>query len=140
MEQYRTYGSDQNVHYGFAKTFVHDLDAMHTFYTRVFGLKEMFRHEDTMLGREIAEIGYMPSREGGPSLTLIKYKDSAEPVVGEAVQGFTTEDLHGVIERALAAGGSVPEGVYQVPSFGISVAFVIDPEGHVNEVVQADGA
>ena len=123
--------------YVFAKTFVADLDAMGRFYSEVFGLIENNRHSDTMFGRPISEITYKPSagRESG-GLTLISYTDGNPPPAGEAVQGFITHDLEAVCKAALAAGGSVPEPVRAIPEFGIRVAFVLDPEGHINEVIE----
>ena len=123
--------------YVFAKTFVRDLDAMGRFYTEVFGLAENNRHTDVMFGRPISEITYKASapRETG-GLTLISYLDGDHPAAGEAVQGFITQDIDALCERALAAGGSVPEPIREIPSFGIKVAFVLDPEGHINEVIE----
>jgi predicted enzyme related to lactoylglutathione lyase len=138
MEQARPFGATKDAQYGFSKTFVHDLDAMGAFYSEVFGLVELFRHDDAMFGRKISEIGYQSTYQGGPALTLIKYLDSAGPTVGEAVQGFTTSDIAALVERALAAGGTVPEPVRRIDAFGLSVVFVLDPEGHINEVVQLD--
>lgn len=123
--------------YVFAKTFVRDLDAMGRFYAEVFGLVENNRHTDVMFGRPISEITYRPSapRESG-GLTLISYLDGDSPAVGEAVQGFITHDIEAVCQRAQAAGGNVPDPIRTIPEFGIRVAFVLDPEGHVNEVIQ----
>ncbi|HUD93329.1 VOC family protein [Sphingobium sp.] len=128
--------SNHGMSYIFGKTFVHDLDAMASFYEAVLGVVPNNRHQDVMFGREIDEITYRPAYPGGPALTLIKYLDSTGPVVGEAVQGFLSQDLEATVERALAAGGSVPEPIREIPDFGIRVAFVLDPEGHVNEVIQ----
>ena len=123
--------------YVFAKTFVADLDAMGRFYADVFGLVENNRHTDVMFGRPISEITYKASagRDMG-GLTLISYLDGNPPSAGEAVQGFVTQDIAAVCERALAAGGSVPEPIREIPEFGIKVAFVLDPEGHINEVIE----
>ena len=136
MTDYTTFGASGDVTYLFAKTFVHDLDAMASFYESVFGLISIQRHTDTMLGREIDEVSYQPTYQGGPSLTLIKYLDSTGPSTGESVQGFLTPDLAALCERATAAGGTVPEGIRAMPEMGLQVAFVLDPEGHLNEVVQ----
>lgn len=138
MDQARPFGATKDAQYGFSKVFVHDLDAMDVFYKEVFGIVELFRHEDRMLGRDISEIGYQATYQGGPSLTLIKYLDSEGPLAGESVQGFTTTDIEALVARAEAAGGTVPEPIRRIDQFGITVAFVIDPEGHVNEVVQLD--
>jgi predicted enzyme related to lactoylglutathione lyase len=126
--------------YVFAKTFVADLDAMGRFYAEVFGLVENNRHTDVMFGRPISEITYKasaPRQTGG--LTLISYLDGNPPAAGEAVQGFVTHDIEALCERALAAGGSLPEPIREIAQFGIKVAFVIDPEGHINEVIEMTG-
>lgn len=126
--------------YVFAKTFVADLDAMGRFYSEVFGLVENNRHTDVMFGRPISEITYKASapRETG-GLTLISYLDGNPPAAGEAVQGFVTQDIEALCERALAAGGSLPEPIREIAEFGIRVAFVLDPEGHINEVIEMTG-
>ena len=126
--------------YVFAKTFVADLDAMGRFYAEVFGLVENNRHTDVMFGRPISEITYKasaPRQTGG--LTLISYLDGNPPAAGEAVQGFVTHDIEALCERALAAGGSLPEPIREIAQFGIRVAFVLDPEGHINEVIEMTG-
>ncbi|GAB3272614.1 VOC family protein [Parahaliea aestuarii] len=140
MTDPRPSGSRHGMLYSFAKTFVHDLDAMAAFYESVFGLIPFNRHQDAMFGREIDEITFQSSYPGGPALTLIKYLDSNEPSTGESVQGFVTEDLSALCERATQAGGTIPEPIREVAEFGIRVAFVVDPEGHVNEVVQMTAA
>jgi len=139
MSDPRPFGTTRATQYGFAKTFVHDLDAMASFYEDVLGLIPFNRHQDVMLGRQIDEITYQSTYQGGPALTLIKYMDSKGPQAGEAVQGFITEDLEALVERAKRAGGAVPEPIRTIADFGIKVAFVLDPEGHVNEVVQMLG-
>lgn len=139
MTQERPTGSNHGMSYMFAKTFVRDLEAMGQFYEAVLGVIPMFRHADDMLGRPIEEIGYMASYPGGPSLTLISYTDGNPPAAGEAVQGFVTNDLAAACERALAHGGSVPQPIRELPDFGIKVAFILDPEGHINEVVEMTG-
>lgn len=138
MDQARPFGATKDAQYGFSKVFVHDLAAMDAFYKEVFGLVELFRHEDAMFGRAISEIGYQSTYQGGPALTLIKYLDSTAPLAGESVQGFTTTDIEALAARAEAAGGSIPEPIRRIDQFALSVVFVVDPEGHVNEVVQLD--
>ncbi|MDX2276625.1 MAG: VOC family protein [Hyphomonadaceae bacterium] len=137
-QQVRPYGATKDAQYGFSKVFVHDLDAMAGFYEEVFGLVPFNRHQDRMLGREVDEITYQATYPGGPALTLIKYADSRGPAGGESVQGFTTTDIKALVTRALAAGGRAPEAIRRIEDFKLSVVFVLDPEGHVNEVVQLD--
>jgi len=123
----------------FAKVFVHDLPAMAKFYEEVFGLVRIFEHSDAMLGREIDEIGYQAAWSGGLEITLISYRDSTGPAAGESVMGFTTSDIDALVERAIGAGGSIPAPVRDMPELGLRMVFVIDPEGHINEVVQLNG-
>lgn len=136
MENPRPTGTGLGMTYVFAKTFVHDLDAMAAFYEQVFGLVPFGRHQDEMLGRQVDEITYQASYPGGPALTLIKYLDSAGPTAGEAVQGFMSDDLEALVVRALSNGGTVPDPIKDIPEFNLKVVFVLDPEGHVNEVIQ----
>jgi len=138
MPDVRPHGATRDALYGFSKVFVHDLDAMAAFYEEVFGLVPFNRHQDAMLGRQIDEITYQATSPGGSSLTLIKYLDSTVPTLGESVQGFTTSDIATLVDRAIAAGGSIPEPIRRIEQFGIQVAFVLDPEGHINEVVQME--
>jgi predicted enzyme related to lactoylglutathione lyase len=140
MSDVRPYGSTRDAQYGFSKIFVHDLDAMASFYEEVFGLIPFNRHQDMMLGRKIDEISYQATAAGAGALTLIHYLDSKGPDTGESVQGFTTTDVEALVERAEAAGGRLAEPIRRIEEFKLSVAFVLDPEGHINEVVQLDGA
>lgn len=129
-------GTGLGMTYIFAKTFVHDLEAMAAFYENVFGLVRYSTHQDEMLGRKIDEVMYRASYPGGPSLTLIKYLDSTGPTAGEAVQGFMSNDLEALVARALAHGGSAPDPIRSIPAYNIKVVFVLDPEGHISEVIQ----
>jgi predicted enzyme related to lactoylglutathione lyase len=122
----------------FCKVFVHDLPAMAAFYEEVFGLVRIFEHSDEMMGRQISEISFGAGYPGGTELTLIHYHDSKALLAGESVVGFTTTDLDACVSRARAAGGRVHEPIKRLDQFGITVAFIMDPEGHVNEVVQLD--
>jgi predicted enzyme related to lactoylglutathione lyase len=136
MADVRPHGATRDALYGFSKVFVHDLDAMARFYEEVFGLVPFNRHQDVMLGREIDEITYQATSAGGASLTLIQYLNSTSPALGEAAQGFTTTDIDALVRRAQVLGGNVPEPIRHIEAFNIKVAFVLDPEGHINEVVQ----
>jgi predicted enzyme related to lactoylglutathione lyase len=138
MTEVRPFGATRDAQYGFSKIFVHDLDAMGEFYEEVFGLIPFNRHQDEMLGRKIDEITYQATSPGGGALTLIHFVDSAGPVAGESVQGFTTTDLDALVDRAVRAGGRIPEPIRRIEAFGLRVVFVLDPEGHINEVVQMD--
>jgi predicted enzyme related to lactoylglutathione lyase len=134
----RPFGVTKDAMTVFCKVFVHDLNAMAAFYEEVFGLVRVMEHSDDMMGRRISEIGYQAGYPGGIELTLIHYHDSMGPVAGESVVGFTTTDLNALVARAEAAGGTVHKPVKRIDSMGLTVAFVMDSEGHLNEVVQLD--
>lgn len=138
MSNIRPHGATRDAQYGFSKIFVHDLDAMAAFYEEVFGLVPFNRHQDVMLGRPIDEVTYLSTYPGGSALTLIKYLDSKGPATGESVQGFMTTDIHALVKRTEAAGGCIAEPIRRIEEFKLYVVFVLDPEGHINEVVQLD--
>lgn len=138
MADVRPHGATRDALYGFSKVFVRDLDAMGRFYEEVFGLVPFNRHEDVMLGRKIDEISYQATSAGGGALTLIRYLDGNAPSAGESVQGFTTTDIQALVRRAERAGGRLAEPIRRIAEFELLVAFVLDPEGHINEVVQLD--
>ena len=138
MPEIRPHGATRDAQYGFSKVFVQDLDAMAAFYEDVFGLVPFNRHQDEMLGRRIDEITYRATSPAGGSFTLIHYLDSTAPRAGESVQGFTTTDIEALVQRAEAAGASIAGPIRRIEEFGVRVVFVLDPEGHINEVVQID--
>jgi predicted enzyme related to lactoylglutathione lyase len=131
------HAASSNAQFSFSKRIVHDLDAMAAFYARVFGLVENNRHSDAIAGRPIREITYEPTSPGGGSLTLICFDDARGAANSESSQGFTTSDLAALVERALAAGGKLHDPIRRISEFDLQVAFVADPEGHLNEVVRA---
>jgi predicted enzyme related to lactoylglutathione lyase len=47
-----------------------------------------------------------------------------------------SDNLEALVERALAHGGTAPDPIREVPAYNLRVVFVLDPEGHVNEVIQ----
>ena len=134
----RPFGVTKDAMPVFCKVFVHDLPKMAAFYEEVFGLVRIFEHSDEMMGRMISEISFGAGYPGGTELTLIQYHDSTGPIAGESVIGFTTTDLEACVARAKAAGGTVYEPIKRIDQFGLRVTFIMDAEGHVNEVVQLD--
>lgn len=138
MAETRPFGATRDAQYAFSKVFVHHLDAMAAFYQEVFGLVPFNRHQDAMFGRQIDEISFQATYPGGSALTLIKYLDSTGPTVNESVQGFSTTDIEALVKRAELAGGRIPEPIRRIEEFKLDVVFVLDPEGHLNEVVQLD--
>ncbi len=126
-----------NATFSFTKLVVHDLDRMSAYYQRVFGLKSFERIQ--------AEIGIDPIDEimlgvdsgyGPGSIMLLKFVDKPAPTPGAAILGFITDDLEGLIERVVSAGGSVHTEIKESDVASVRVAFVIDPEGNHAECVQ----
>lgn len=130
--------SDQrpDTSFSFAKLVVDDLEASARFYQSVCSLVERARHDGRINSEHMTEVTYHPSREGGPSLTLVKFDDRRGAVGGESILGFITDDIDAFIERAQVGGGRVTDAVRVVPAYNVRVAFVEDNEGHLLEVIE----
>ena len=138
MENTLPHGSTADAQFSFSKLIVHDLEGTAAFYKAVFGLVEWQRVQSATNGRAIDEISFLPTYPGGGSLTLIKFLDAPAAQDGEMIVGFTTGEIHALLERVIAAGGRVTEPVRAMPEHHLHVAFVSDVEGHLIEVVQMD--
>ncbi len=122
--------------FSFTKLVVADLEACEAFYVSVFGLEKVARVSADIAGRPIEEIMFKPTSPGSSSFILLAYADRSTPSSEEVILGMTTEDLDGMIERAIAAGGSLADPPRTMEQHGVRVAFVVDPEGHLIEAVQ----
>jgi len=67
---------------------------------------------------------------------LLAYDDEPKPASGEIIVGFASADAQGLVDRAVAAGGTVREALRDAPAHSLKVAFVADPEGHLIEVIE----
>jgi hypothetical protein len=54
---------------------------------------------------------------------------SDEPRMEIAVQRCLSQDPEATVARALAAGGSGPDPIREIPAFDLRVAFIVDPKG-----------
>lgn len=122
-------------HFAFTKLVVGDLEACAAFYSRTFGLTELYRVTDAIGGRRIDEVLFVPTAEGGGTLALLTFGDPPESA--GVIPGFVTDDLDAVFERGVAAGGTVYQAPTDMPAHGHRVGFLADPEGRVIEIVQA---
>lgn len=122
----------------FTKLVVGDLEAMARYYESVFGLAEITRVQAEVGGSPIDEIilGLDGAFDGG--LVLFRFVDRPAPQPGEVIVGFTTDDIHALFDRAVAAGGTIQEEIREpgVPGAKL-VGFLADPEGHLAEIVQS---
>lgn len=123
-------------HFAFTKLVVTDLAAAEAFYTSVFGLKPTHRVHSEIGGRPIDEIMFDATAPGASTFVLLKFADLEKPSSDEVIIGFVTDDVDGVCERTVAAGGSITSEPRDMPEHGVRVGFVNDPEGHLIEVVQ----
>lgn len=123
-------------HFGFTKLVVQDLEGTAAFYKDVAGLAEMARIQDTIGDRQIDEILFNATGEGGATFVLFKFLDRDAPAQNEVILGFQTSDLEAFVERVQKAGGNVVEPIEVREAHGVKVAFVTDPEGHLIEVVE----
>jgi len=123
-------------HFGFTKLVVDDLERCAVFYSKVFGLTETIRVSDDIAGRRIDEIMYQPTSPGGSSFVLLRFPDEATTGPAGVIPGFITTDIEALVERAVAAGGTVIEPPLDRPAHGVTTTFIEDPEGRLIEVVQ----
>jgi predicted enzyme related to lactoylglutathione lyase len=115
------------------KLVVGDVEKAKTFYEAVCGVREVRRIEGAVGGRPITELIMQADAEGGATLVLFREHDTPAPTPGSCVLVFDTDDVDAFLERAVAAGGSVMQPKTSLPDFGLSYAFVRDPEGHILE-------
>lgn len=122
--------------FGFTKLVVADLEAMHDFYTAVFGLEVVARVEAAVGDRTIEEIMYHPASAGGASLVLLRFEDREAPASEEVILGFIADDVDALVTTVVDNGGAVVDAPHDMPEHGVRVGFATDPEGHLLELVQ----
>ncbi len=126
----------------FTKLVVDDLDRMAGFYCDVFDLYETGRlHiEQGAIGEPIEEIFLCPSPDDRyGSFVLFKFLARPAPRDNETILGFQTRDLDALLARAEARGGRLAAPIKAMPELGVRVAMVLDPEGHLCELVEQRG-
>lgn len=124
--------------YSFTKLVVHDLDAMVRFYGDVYGLTELQRVSASIAGEAIDEVILASAQGAYSGLILLSWPHATTPApAGSVIVGFTTTDIEALFARAVAAGATVREAPAASPAApGFIVGFLVDPEGHLTEVVQ----
>jgi predicted enzyme related to lactoylglutathione lyase len=123
-------------HFGFTKLLVADLEKSAAFYRAVFGLKETTRIRSEIAGRALEEILFNPTGEGAATFVLLKFEDATTPSSDELILGFLSTDVDALVQRAIAAGGTVMREALDYEHLGVRVAFINDLEGHLIEAVQ----
>ncbi len=116
--------------FNFVKVPTRDLAAQSAFYTDAFG----FQHRAAFENDAMEEV--LIAQEGEAfQLCLMRLKTppaDAAAIIG--VIGFVTGDIDAALLRALDAGASLKQSVFEVD--GIRIALVWDPEGNEIELVQ----
>lgn len=125
--------------FSLAKIQVADIDAAERFYVEGLGLEVSARvaegeGEARMFERIMAVPG---APRGTPNFILISYPDAPCPPPGESTIGFMVEELEASIERAVAAGARLDVPPAELPHYGLRLAFLLDPQGHRIELLQA---
>lgn len=124
--------------FSFTKMIVADLAAAKRFYTETMGLKVVltFATGEGSDQLEEAILSQTGTYNGGHSLALVQYLNRPPARPGEAIFGFSVEDVDATIKAVIAAGGALARPARTIPEHNIKVAFVTDPEGHLLEIVQ----
>jgi len=123
--------------FSFTKLVVHDLEAMTTFYERVYGLKRFDRVKAEVGSDPIDEIMLgVDSAHGPGSIVLLQWLGQDAPMPGAVILGFITDDLEALVERTKAEKGTIHAPIRESPEHGVRVAFTKDPEGNLAEIVQ----
>ena len=120
----------------FTKLIVGDLERSAAYYEAVFGLGELYRFEGKIAGERFEQVvlGVDGAMAG---LILVRFVERDAPPNGAVILGFMSTDLAALIERALAAGGTVHGEVRDPKLPGVElVGFLADPDGHLAEVLQ----
>lgn len=128
--------------FSLAKIQVADIEAAERFYVEALGLEVVGRvtqgeGESLMFERILAVPG---APRAAPSFILIAFPNLPCPAPGEATIGFMVDTLEESIECAVRAGARVDVPPTDLPEFGLRLAFLLDPQGHRVELLQALGS
>ena len=125
--------------YAFTKIIVADLAAMERFYCDALGLTVRTRIAVDKPGWALRETVLVVGDPDGTLLNLVQYLDRPCPAPGEAVVGFSVEDMDAVIAAAKEAGGSLVTPPVEIPDHKLKVSYIADPEGHLLELLETIG-
>ncbi|HTJ64587.1 MAG TPA: VOC family protein [Alphaproteobacteria bacterium] len=124
--------------FSFTKVIVADVNRMFAFYRDVFGMTETARVQQGNGDDELDEIIMGPAGAGYavPSLVIQRYPNRPIPEPGETTLGFIVSDIERTLDDAVASGATVTRPIRTAAGYGIRVAFIKDPDGHLIEIVQ----
>jgi lactoylglutathione lyase len=118
----------------YVKLIVGDPESLASFYSAVFGMKEIRRIDQPAHIRPHLEI-FLSSGET-EQLVLMKYFDRPTPQPGEVRVALVVKDVDAVVAAAQAAGGNILLPAETLEQHNFRWATIADPEGHTIEVMQ----
>lgn len=125
--------------FGFLKLVVRELQKEVSFYRAVFGCGEGQFIQGEIAGRPIEEI-VLFAPNGEAEILILVYKDGRgpPPEPSGVIAGIFTPDIEAFEQRVLDAGGRIaqPIGPIQLPTGASRLAFYVDPEGYLLEVIE----
>ncbi|MFY8349170.1 lactoylglutathione lyase [Pseudoalteromonas sp. SSM20] len=116
---------------------VADLDKSVEFYTKVLGMKELRRSENTEYRYTLAFVGYGDEKENAViELTYNWDTDSYDHGNAFGHLAIEYDDIYAACEEIKALGGVVSREPGPVKGGSTEIAFVKDPDGYAIELIQ----
>jgi len=114
---------------------VSDVERSERFYVDVLGLEVLHRIDTP----EVVWL-IVGSSTGGSQLILAHHPDGGPVSPGGGLWKVfvSTDDVHDLFRRATDAGAEVVNEPFRLEQFGVTLAFVHDPDGHLIELGQQD--
>ncbi|XNH04110.1 lactoylglutathione lyase [Vibrio cyclitrophicus] len=114
---------------------VADLDKSIEFYTKVLGMKELERHDNTEYRYTLVFVGY---QQGGTTIELTHNWDTNEYEMGNAFGHLAlgVEDIYAACDKIKSLGGNVTREANPVKGGSTHIAFITDPDGYQIELIQ----
>lgn len=116
---------------------VADLDKSVAFYTKVLGMKELRRSENTEYRYTLAFVGYGDEKDNAViELTYNWDTDNYEHGNAFGHLAIEYDDIYAACEEIKALGGVVSREPGPVKGGTTEIAFVKDPDGYAIELIQ----
>ncbi|MEZ9107975.1 lactoylglutathione lyase [Vibrio cyclitrophicus] len=114
---------------------VADLDKSIEFYTKVLGMKELERHDNTEYRYTLVFVGY---QQGGTTIELTHNWDTNEYEMGNAFGHLAlgVEDIYAACDKIKSLGGNVTREAGPVKGGSTRIAFITDPDCYQIELIQ----
>ncbi|GEM79657.1 lactoylglutathione lyase [Vibrio superstes] len=116
---------------------VADLDKSIEFYTKVLGMKELERHENTEYRYTLVFVGFA-DKSSSTTIELTYNWDTDAYDHGNAFGHIAlgADDIYAACDKIKALGGNVSREPGPVKGGETHIAFVKDPDGYAIELIQ----